>query len=181
MKQISEEIFYADQPTILINPEKIKILKNNALKSNRQRCRLCAHQEMSDLRHDMFIVNNRDTYVRPHKNFNKSSKSFHVIEGAMDVILFDEEGQVTNIFPMGNYQSGLNFFYRTSVRLYHTLLIQSDEIVFLESTNGPFKKTDTVYAPWAPEESNLQKAKEFMAFLYQKSDSFSKNNSYIIF
>jgi cupin fold WbuC family metalloprotein len=99
----------------------------------------------------MLIVHGRDCYVRPHKHLAKS-EAFHVIQGVVDIVLLDEAGKVVEVIKMGDYASGRKFYYRLADPLYHTLLIRSDWLIFHEITNGPFKREDTIFAPWAPEE-----------------------------
>ena len=92
-------------------------------------------------------------------------ESVHVIEGLVDVVLFDEEGTVTEIIRMGDLSSGRKFYYRMAAPSYHTLFIVSELLVFHEITNGPFRRPDTVFAPWAPDEGDTAGQVEFMGRL----------------
>ena len=94
-----------------------------------------------------------DAYVRPHKHIGKS-ESFHVIEGLLLVVVFDDEGSKIEDIPMGDMHSGELFYYRLPANLYHTVIPQQDFVVFHEVTNGPFDRSDTVFAPWAPAEDD---------------------------
>jgi cupin fold WbuC family metalloprotein len=109
----------------------------------------------------MLIIHARDAYVRPHKHIGKS-ESFHVVEGEADIIIFNQQGDIKEVVSMGDYSSGKNFYYRITDALYHTVMITSEILVFHESTNGPFVRSDTIFAPWSPEEDNHAMAKEFM-------------------
>ena len=80
------------------------------------------------------------------------SESFHVIEGMVDVVLFSEGGEVSKVIKMGSYSSGGCFYYRVASPIYHTLLIRSEVLVFHETTNGPFDRSQMVFAPWSPDE-----------------------------
>ncbi|KPA34301.1 Cupin fold metalloprotein, WbuC family [Leptospira interrogans] len=51
---------------------------------------------------------------------------------------------------------------------YHTLMIRSEWLVFLEITKGPFRKEDTIFAPWSPEENDAEKVREFMNKIEQR-------------
>jgi hypothetical protein len=42
------------------------------------------------------------------------------------------------------------------------LLIKSEILVFHEVKTGPFNRSDTVFAPWAPQENSPAEAREFM-------------------
>jgi hypothetical protein len=49
--------------------------------------------------------------------------------------------------------------------VFHTLIIRSDVLVFHETTNGPFDRRDTVFAPWAPQDGDVNAVSTFMADL----------------
>ena len=151
--RISNEVLYTDESITKIDQVDIESLKSLAEKSPRRRIRLCAHPDIQDNLHEMIIVHARDTYVRPHKHISKS-ESFHVIEGLLLVVVFDDDGSKIEEIPMGDMHSGQTFYYRLPESLYHTVIPQQDFVVFHEVTKGPFERTDTVFAPWAPAEDD---------------------------
>jgi len=161
MKKFNDEVFYADEDVIQIGKEDIEFLKQKALSNPRKRCRLCTHKDVNDLIHEMIIVHTKDTYVRPHKHADKV-EAFHIIEGSADVVVFDDKGKITRVIAMGDYSSGRKFYYRIDKAYYHTLLIKSDVIVFHEVTSGPFRKEDTLFAPWSPEDTDQEGIKKFI-------------------
>ena len=152
-KPFNNEVVYPDEPIVRVDRALIDHLKLGALANERQRMRLCAHREVEDSLHEMLIVHTSDTYVRPHKHINKS-ESFHVIEGLVDILLFDEQGEVTDVIQMGDFNTGRHFYYRIDSPILHTLLIRSDIIVFHEATGGPFNRADTAFPSWAPDGSD---------------------------
>jgi cupin fold WbuC family metalloprotein len=160
-KKFNDEVFYADEDVIQVGKEDIEFLKQKALSNPRKRCRLCTHKDVNDKIHEMIIVHTKDTYVRPHKHLNKA-EAFHIIEGSADVVVFDEQGKITQVIAMGDYSSGRKFYYKLSNPYYHTLLIGSDVIVFKETTNGPFRKEETIFAPWSPEDTDQEGIKKFI-------------------
>jgi len=165
--KMNEEVLYAKDDIVVVNQWDIAFLKEEAQLNERKRIRLCTHRDVGDLLHEMIIVHTKDTYVRPHKHLNKV-ESFHVIEGRANVILFDDNGHIIQIVEVGAYQSNQAFYYRVADPLYHTLMIETGQFVFHETTNGPFRSTDTVFAPWAPKESNKHAVKVFMRDLCGK-------------
>jgi hypothetical protein len=66
---------------------------------------------------------------------------------------------------MGPLASGRPFFYRIASPLFHTLLIRSSVLVFHETTGGPFRRSDTLFAPWAPEDGDPAAVTRFLADL----------------
>lgn len=160
MKQINDEVFYADSKLVKICQKDIQALKEKAALAKRHRSRLCTHKDVEERLHEMLIIHHKNTYVRPHKHSGRS-ESFHIIEGTADIMIFDDQGAVSDIISMGDYRSGKIFYYRMPEGLYHSMVITSDVIVFHEITNGPFNKADTFFAPWAPDENDTQKAQDF--------------------
>ena len=160
VKQFNEEVLFAVDPIVKIGFEDIQWLKEQARVNARHRIRVCVHRDTEDTLHEMFIVHARGAYVRPHKHLGKS-ESFHVIEGEVDVVFFDENGGITEVVPMGNYSSQKRFFYRVGTPSFHTLLITSEVLVFHETTEGPFRREDTVFAPFAPDETEPTVTREF--------------------
>ncbi len=149
----NDEVFRSGGPLTMVTDEDIRFLKERAAKNERRRVRLCAHPGDSDRLHEMLIVHMKDAYVPPHKHVNKS-ESFHMVEGRLTVFIFDDDGRVTETISMGEVGSGRVFFYRLSSSLYHSVLPESDFVVFHETTNGPFDRRDMIVAPWAPAEGD---------------------------
>lgn len=160
-KQLSDEVYAATSAIVGINYNDIKILKEKISTCQNNRIRICAHQASTDNLHEMLIVITKGSYVRPHKHINKS-ESFHMIEGLLDVVVFDDHGNITNIIEMGDPTTGKNFFYRLSSDHFHTLILKTDLVVFHETTNGPFQKDETIYAPWSPVQGDKKIEQKYM-------------------
>ncbi len=175
IKYFNEEVVFADDKIVKVGAEDVAFLKEKAMGNKRRRMRLCTHQSIEDKVHEMLILHEKDTYVRPHKHLNKS-ESFHIIEGIGDIILFNEEGCISEIIRMGDYSSAYKFYYRISAPYYHTLLIRSEFLIFHETTNGPFKRSDTIFPSWAPDEEDGVGQKSFMKQMAIEAESFSLKN-----
>jgi cupin fold WbuC family metalloprotein len=160
----SSEVRYATDAVVLVDAGDVAGLKRAAVENSRRRIRLCAHHSVDDRLHEMLIVHTSDTYVRPHKHIGKS-ESFHVVEGDVDVVVFDDDGDVTEVIRMGAFASGRPFYYRIAEPLFHTLLIRSEILVFHETTSGPFRRADTVFAPWAPADGDAAAVHRYLAEL----------------
>jgi len=173
LRVFNEEVLFADAPLSTFGRDDMTWLQARAAKTARRRIRICAHLDSNDLLHEMLIVHTRDTYVRPHKHVNKS-ESFHVITGAVDVVLFYENGIVCQAIPMGEYASGKRFYYRLNEPRSHTLLIRSDVLVFHEVTTGPFRREDTIFPSWAPEEGQTDLRREFLLRVEREAAQFLK-------
>lgn len=149
----SKEVFYPYDEVVLIDTVDLEEMKRLALLNPRQRIRLCAHRSPADHLHEMFIVHTKECYVRPHKHIGKA-ESMAILEGEVDVVLFHDDGDISEVIKMGDIASGKKFYYRMSDPINHMLLIRSEFLVFHEATEGPFLREKTVFPEWAPEENS---------------------------
>jgi cupin fold WbuC family metalloprotein len=171
MTQRNPEVYVADQPVVSVSREEVDFLKERLPCTQRGRIRLCVHRSGEDPLHEMLIVLARRTYIRPHKHIGKS-ESFHMIEGMLDLVLFETNGEIREVIELGAPGSHRKFFYRLSAAEYHGLLLRTDPVVFHETTNGPFRQGDAILAPWAPEDSDSNRAAEYMSELTRRVDQF---------
>lgn len=150
-KAVSDEVFLATGGIVAVRAEDVAMVKAKGTTNARKRARLCAHPGPEDRLHEMLIVLDRGTYIRPHRHAGKA-ESFHMIEGELDVVIFHDDGTVRDVVRMGPYGSGRAFYYRIMEPCYHSVLINTPHALFHETTNGPFNRTDTEFAPWSPAE-----------------------------
>jgi len=161
IRRASDEVFYAEGEIVTLGARDLEFLKTQAERNPRKRARLCTHIDVSDRLHEMLIINLRQSYVRPHKNLNKP-KSFQILEGMMDVIVFDDAGEPRGVTRLGSYGSGLPYYFRLHATRYHTLRTISDLVLFQETTIGPFQAGDTIFAPWAPDDAKQDECARFL-------------------
>lgn len=162
LRKINDEVFVADERIVRLGAEQMSFLKAQALSSKRRRARICAHRSNDDALHEMLIAISSDSYIHPHKHTRKV-ESFHIVEGLVDVVVFDDFGAIVDVVELGGVSTGKNFYYRLSDSLFHTLLIRSDFLVVHEVTNGPFVAHETILAPFAPPESRYDDALAYIA------------------
>lgn len=151
IRATSDEVFLATGGIVQVRAEDVAMVKNKGTTNARKRARLCAHPGPDDKLHEMLIVLDRGTYIRPHRHGGKA-ESFHIIEGELDVVVFHDDGSIREVVRMGPYSSGKAFYYRIMEPCYHSVLIHTPFALFHETTNGPFNRTDTEFAPWSPGE-----------------------------
>ena len=162
----NNEVYYTREKIISLDKEDINFLIEVAKKNPRQRVRLCCHSSIDKKVHEMVIVHPRNAYVRPHKHLNKT-ESMLVLFGELDYLVFDNKGKVVEVTEMSNSESNKTFFRSLRSDIFHTLLIKTEWLVFLEITEGPFARTDTIFAPWSPEDSNTEEVKDFLKDLHK--------------
>lgn len=174
IKEISEEVFCADEPLVNVSRREIEFMKQRVKNTEHKRIRLCAHMGEEDALHEMFIVLSKETYIRPAKHLGKA-ESLHVIEGLAQAVFLDEMGGITDVVLLGDYLSGQQFYFRIRESFYHTLLVKSDFLVFHEVTKGPFDRSDTLFPTWAPEENDIANRNIFMKHISKSVECFIQN------
>jgi cupin fold WbuC family metalloprotein len=152
---VNDEVLYSSDTITRVTRADLELLKDRARKNPRRRVRLCAHPSVEDTLHEMIIVHSKGNYVRPHRHPQKS-ESFHIIEGNLVVTIFDDAGTVKQLLPMGSESGSGLLYYRLSEPAFHTVIPMDDVVVFHETTNGPFDREETIFAPWAPEEDSAE-------------------------
>lgn len=147
--RLNDEVFYTASALTEIGDADVAWLKERARETPRQRARICTHPSADASLHEMIIVHAKGTYVPPHRHIGRS-ESYTIIDGQMRIVLLDETGSVEGAVHMSPPGGGGVFFYRLSGPQFHSMLIDTDWIVFHEVTNGPFDPATTEFAPWAP-------------------------------
>jgi len=145
------EIFRDCGSIVEIGPDWLARLKASAIESPRGRSRVCVHVDDSATVQEMILAVRRDVLFRPHRHPNKT-ESFHMIEGALDIIVFDEGGRPIRAIQLAAIGGDKPFYYRLNEALYHTILPRTPLVVFHETTTGPLSKNDAEFADWAPQE-----------------------------
>jgi cupin fold WbuC family metalloprotein len=169
--QTSPEVFLAQSPIASIGPAELATLKAAVAASAKRRARINAHPGSEDTLHEMIIAIDAASYIRPHKHPGKS-EAFHVIEGEVDLVMFDEGGDIDRIVELGPPGGRRPFYCRTSDALFHTLIIRSELLIVHEITNGPFRPETTVYADFAPDERERTLAQAYQAELVRRVAAF---------
>jgi cupin fold WbuC family metalloprotein len=160
----SDEVYYTTSPLTTLSAEDMAFLKARSAENPRRRVRLCVHHDVSEPVHEMLIVHMSGHYARPHKHVAKS-ESFHIIEGRLKIFLFDDDGRHSGIVQMSDPGGGAAFYYRLASSTFHSLLVETEYVVFHEVTNGPFNRAETIWAPWAPEETDIEGQAAYLSAL----------------
>jgi len=137
-------------PDVAVNDDDITAVSHAQSQAPLRRARLCVHLNDDVQLQQMIISLNGDSYIRPHKHSAKP-ESYQMIRGKAALVLFDDCGTITKTVHLAPYGEGGNFFFRLSSEVYHSLVLLSPEVVFCETTLGPFHRDTTHFAPWAPE------------------------------
>jgi cupin fold WbuC family metalloprotein len=173
LTKLNDEVFVASAAIVQIGPEHIRFLKQQAAISPRKRARICAHRDSADPLHEMLIALSAESYIHPHKHLGRS-ESFHIVEGTVDVVVMDDAGEVIEVVALGDPASGRKFYYRLDDSLYHTLLIRSSFLVVHEVTTGPFDRSGTLLASFAPSDSDVAAQGNYMTSVASRAAKFTQ-------
>ncbi|HUS25007.1 MAG TPA: WbuC family cupin fold metalloprotein [Candidatus Binatia bacterium] len=98
----------------------------------------------------------RGTYIRPHRHPQKWELGV-VLQGRMDLLLFDDAGTLTERTTMTPMVGVLAV--ELPARTWHSYVCVSDAATFFEVKEGPYDPaTSGEFAPWAPPEGDAQAA-----------------------
>lgn len=159
---------------ITFGMDQIVALKAHAIASPKKRVLINLHEHDTDRVHEMIICSHESTYVRPHRHPGYL-ESFHVIEGVLTVIVFDDVGNVTQTIPMGCNISlaGRHRLYRQRASAWHTTIVESEFAVIHEATDNPWPAV-TEWAAWAPMADKPLEIQEYIKDLRTQLEIFGE-------
>ena len=163
----SETVLLAPGPVCSISRTHTDYLCELARTVSRRRARINLHATNADKLHEMIVAVAGDSYIRPHRHPGKS-ESFHMIEGEVDVVVFDDSGDITDCVRLSAPGGAGAFCYRMSEPLFHTVVVKSAMAVFHEVTDGPFILGQAVTAPFAPDEGDADAGAAFLRRLRER-------------
>jgi cupin fold WbuC family metalloprotein len=136
----------------LINREVINELLKRAATTPRRRANFNLHPGPEDPVQRLLVAVKADTYFRPHLHETKWECAL-VIQGAFDLLIFDDTGVITEKVRLGKLSAALGF--EIPARTWHGWVPVGDDGVFFEVKQGPYDPVSgTTFAPWAPPEGD---------------------------
>ena len=144
LQKKNDRVFYTRENPCELSRQQIFLLKELASLHNIHIFRVCLHtNDQCDI-HEMLMVHTVPGSVGPLKQ-NKSSLSYHIIEGALTIKMYDENGAVLKEYFLG--KGALSKANCISLRLnasqYRSVHSTSPFAIFLEVASGPFQDCDT--------------------------------------
>lgn len=136
----------------LLNYKKLKKeLLHRAKNSDLKRSRVCVHLSKSMKVQEMFICAFKNSFMPPHKHNKNKTESYHIIEGTMDLFLFDKTGKVVDKISLkqNDFKKAV-FYYRTNQgNFWHMPVVTSKFCIYHEIFSGPFsKKKNIIFPKW---------------------------------
>jgi cupin fold WbuC family metalloprotein len=147
-------ILYTRNALTFFGPADTALVTDEARRSPSRRARICAHQRPEDRQHVMLIAVCSDSFLIPQRHIGRS-ETLQVLQGYGRLALFGHDGEIENVVSLTTPGEGGAFFCNMPPDLFHALVVDSPEMVYVETTVGPFDRTTTVDGPWAQTELSL--------------------------
>ena len=161
----SNAVYVPREAVTIVSNADIAFLQENACSIQQQKARILLHGDPMRTLHEMIITHTRETYIQPHIN-EHSSKSFLVLVGEMIVVLYREDGSIQDHHRLSSCGTNGNFMIRLEEKMFHTLIVLTDTVVFLETVLGPHQETH--YAKFAPSPDDKNAVDEYVVWLEQQ-------------
>lgn len=115
------------------------------------------HESYEDSCQRLFNAIEPGSYIRPHRHATDPRDELLVaVRGLMALVIFDEQGKVTEVVRFGADRGGevLAIGVEVPANTWHTVIALASGCVLLEVKAGPFDPNQPKdLAPWAPAES----------------------------
>lgn len=169
---MKRDVQFNPNKVVKINQRLICELKERAKKNPDKRCRFCMQHSSNDNLHEMIIVRCKGDYIRPDKHLY-TTESHTIIDGAMLVILFKEDGRIDEVFELSkeNY-----FSYRIDENIYHMQIPLTELVVYYEVKLGPFTDESNCFPEWAPEDTDVEGSKIYMEHMVERLQNYQLKN-----
>ena len=158
----SETVYSTQDSVVCISRTEIDFLQDVAANSSDRKARVLLHGNPNKDLHEMLIVHSFGQYIQPHVNLD-SAKSFFVLDGQMVVVLFTDEGVISNRIHLDEFGQGSTFMLRLDNPIFHTVVPISATVTFLETVKGPHMQTN--YAPFSPAPNDKSESEKYMMWL----------------
>lgn len=137
--------------------EALRDLTRRATETARRRAHLNVHDTLDAPVQRLFIALEPDTYVRPHRHSQPDKwELFVVLDGALDVLIFDAQGGVARCIPLS---AVAHRAVEIAPNTWHSLICRQAGTLAFEVKQGPYTPTDDKdFAPWAPDERSTDAA-----------------------
>lgn len=154
--------YFCRRRPVRVDQRLVAQLKRLASAGGGRNARLCLHESPQAAFHDMIILERPGKYYRPHHHPAKG-ESYHIIEGAMGVFVFRQDGEVADACVLAPDQT---LVYRVEAAMDHAVMPLSPFVLYHESKPGPFTgDSDCVYPAWAPDGQDPEAVAAYTAAL----------------
>lgn len=158
-----------------VDRDMLQTVQNRAREVSIRRARVCCHERTTDSPQEMLICLEPGSYIRPHRHHGRAESGL-ALEGVADAVFFDDNGNITETWPMGPMGSGLRFFYRIQQPVFHCLVVRNEPFIFHEVSTGPFEPDGTEYSPWSADAADADATAAYLSELRTQVTQFQAAN-----
>ena len=147
MNNSSDNVLYDSSDIYFLEEDNIRKLKEIAANHPLKRSRVCLHESSESFVHEMIIVAHSSTLLAPHQHPENKPESYHVLEGELQVNIFDDEGKLIKEKKL--FANRHPRMYRITGKVWHQPIPLTEWVVYHEVATGPFNKDeDVIYSKW---------------------------------
>ena len=138
-------------------------LADKAKNVDRLRSHLNVHETLDASVQRLFIATEPDTYMRPHRHPQSHKWEFFIVlEGEIDLLIFNEEGQLIQRSKMSDSDVRA---VEIPPETWHAYVCQRSATLALEVKEGAYIPTpEEDFAPWSPVEGSVE-AVEYLQWM----------------
>jgi cupin fold WbuC family metalloprotein len=144
LRKKNERVYYAPSPPARISMQTILLLKELAAFRGLPVFRVCLHEDDDQQIHEMLMIHTSPSKTGPLRQ-NKTSLSYHIIEGAIEVLLHNAAGDVAERHQLDSEDDLAVRSIRLDANTFRTVRTVSPQAIFLEVASGPFSDCDTIW------------------------------------
>lgn len=144
LRKKNDRVYYATGAPAGMDLQSMILMKELAAYRDLPLCRVCLHASDNEPIHEMLMMHTRPQLVGPLKQ-NKSSLSYHMLDGAADIRLYDEQGACLQYMHLDSDDSFCRCSLRLDANVFRSMKTVTPYAIFLEVAGGPFKDDDTVW------------------------------------
>lgn len=146
----------------IIDAKQLSAMTTAAITAPRLRTHKNLHDSPSEPIQQVVIAFQPSTYVRPHRHGPGIWEMFALLDGALAVLIFDDDGTLTQRVEL---RSNGDRIVQLDAGLWHSLVVLEPNSLALEVKPGPYvQTTDKDFAIWAPAEGD-EDAAAFVAWM----------------
>jgi len=157
----SPQVMTATATVVTLSETENTFLLSERVHRGLDRLRICMHKGVDERLHEMLMAFAASTYIRPSLHVDKE-ESLLVVHGLATMILYDNHGTITSSVKLGTPKSGRAFYCRVPANTFHSLAVESEEILLKETARGPFKRAETVFPAWAPDGNDPHESTRYL-------------------
>ena len=144
----SEGVLRAKSEVCWINYDAMEELEKMAHNSKLRRSRICLHMNDNETMQNMLICLMKDSRIKIAKHKDKDETTT-VLRGKANIHIYNEKvekEEAMSLLETISLDRNKNYYCNVAAGIYHKLEAITGNILYLETTSGPFNKNETIEA-----------------------------------